>query len=90
MFVSMPVLPTLIFMSNVIPIKIHMGYIWFAWNINFFSLLVFIILKNRQKASFLFSLKKINEGELFIPLIKAYNKITIIISMGRKIDRSME
>ena len=75
----MPVLSKLIFIYNVIPIKILMGFIWFAWNINLFNLPVFIILKiNWAKTSFFF-LKNINEGELFILLIKTYDIITTII-----------
>ena len=76
----MPVLSKLIFIYNVIPIKILMGFIWFAWSINLFNLPVFIILKNNwAKTSFFFFLKNINEGELFIVLIKTYDIITTII-----------
>lgn len=50
----MPVLSKLIFISNVIPIKILTGFIWFAWNINLFNLPVFIILKNNWAKTSLF------------------------------------
>ena len=82
----MPVLSKLIFISNVIPIKILMGFIWFAWNINLFNLPVFIILKNNWAKTSLFFLKDINEGELFILLIKTYDIITTIIDWEFGID----
>ena len=54
--IKMPVLSKLIFISNVIPIKILTGFIWFAWNINLFNLPEFIILKNNWAKTSLFFL----------------------------------
>ena len=84
--IKMPVLSKLIFISNVIPIKILTGFIWFAWNINLFNLPEFIMLKNNWAKTSLFFLQNINEGELFLLLIKAYDRITTIIDWEFGID----
>ena len=49
----MPVISKLIFVSNVIPVKILIGFIWFVWNVNSFQLASVHHLKNKwAKASF--------------------------------------